>query len=200
MCEPHPAEAAWLLRGLVVCDCGARSVVNQSGPNRHFVNYYVCPSPARVSGQPRTCQERSVRADALDSFAFNHIRAALLTPDTLLAGRHAHQGRQTVPDDRLLGAELALLDRHIDATGNERRRLADLYQAGIIDPDDPPGAPATSIPAANNTPADEMRSSRNATNFPRTTTSATKSTTSPPQSLTPSTSSTSNNANGSSGT
>ena len=36
------------------------------------------------------------------------------------------------PDDELLGAELARLDRKLDATHAERRRLIDLYQAGLL--------------------------------------------------------------------
>jgi hypothetical protein len=41
--------------------------------------------------------------------------------------------RTPTPDDELLDDELARLDRKIDATGAERRRLIDLYQAGLID-------------------------------------------------------------------
>jgi hypothetical protein len=40
---------------------------------------------------------------------------------------------EKAPDDELLAAELTRLDRKIDATTAERRRLADLYQAGLID-------------------------------------------------------------------
>jgi hypothetical protein len=38
-----------------------------------------------------------------------------------------------IPDDELLAAELTRLDRKIDATAAERRRVADLYQAGLIE-------------------------------------------------------------------
>jgi site-specific DNA recombinase len=37
------------------------------------------------------------------------------------------------PDDELLAAELARLDRKLDATTAERRRLVDLYQAGLLE-------------------------------------------------------------------
>ena len=37
-----------------------------------------------------------------------------------------------VPDDELLSAQLARLDRRAEAAEAERRRLADLYQAGVI--------------------------------------------------------------------
>ena len=51
----------------------------------------------------------------------------------LLAGEQAIAVSTPIPDDELLAAELARLDRKIDATTAERRRVADLYQAGLID-------------------------------------------------------------------
>ena len=38
-----------------------------------------------------------------------------------------------VPDDQLLAAELARLDRRLEAADTEHSRLIDLYQAGLID-------------------------------------------------------------------
>jgi DNA-binding transcriptional MerR regulator len=38
-----------------------------------------------------------------------------------------------VPDDQLLAAELARLDRKLETALGEHRRLVDLYQAGLID-------------------------------------------------------------------
>jgi site-specific DNA recombinase len=38
-----------------------------------------------------------------------------------------------VPDDELLDAEVARLGRKLDAAQAERRRLADLYQAGLVE-------------------------------------------------------------------
>jgi site-specific DNA recombinase len=38
-----------------------------------------------------------------------------------------------IPDDELLAAELARLDRKIDAAEAERRRLVDIYQAGLVE-------------------------------------------------------------------
>ena len=51
----------------------------------------------------------------------------------LLAGERAIAVSAPIPDDELLAAELGRLDRKIVATMAERRRLADLYQAGLID-------------------------------------------------------------------
>ena len=52
-------------------------------------------------------------------------------PDLLLAGEQAVTLHIPIPDDELLAAELARLDRKIDAADAERRRLIDLYQGWI---------------------------------------------------------------------
>ena len=64
---------------------------------------------------------------------FDHIRAAITHPDQLLAGEQAVTLRAPIPDDELLSAELARLDRKIEAADTERRRLVDLYQGGFIE-------------------------------------------------------------------
>ena len=64
---------------------------------------------------------------------FDQVRAALLRPEVLTAGEQALAVRTPAPDDELLAAELARLDRKLDTTDAERRRLVDLYQAGLIE-------------------------------------------------------------------
>ena len=104
------------------------------GRNGSWHRYYYCRNhdPIRAGGADRRCPERNIRADALDSYVFDRIRSALLDPDTLLAGEQAVAARTPAPDDELLAAELARLDRKITAADDERRRLADLYQAGLL--------------------------------------------------------------------
>jgi hypothetical protein len=89
--------------------------------------------PLRAGGEQHRCPERNIRADALDTFVFDHIRAAITHPDQLLAGEQAVTLHAPIPDDELLTAELARLDRKIDAADTERRRLIDLYQGGFIE-------------------------------------------------------------------
>ena len=67
---------------------------------------------------------------------FEQVRTALLNPDLLVAGQAAVTAATPVADDELLSAELARLDRKLEANQAERRRLADLYQSGLIDLDD----------------------------------------------------------------
>ena len=135
---PEDVEA-WLLRGLVRCGA-CRIGVNTHKmvtPSGKVHRYYWCRNHinVRIGGPPR-CSERNIRADALDAFVFEQVRAALLNPDLLVAGQAAVTAATPVADDELLAAELARLDRKLEANQAERRRLADLYQSGLIDLDD----------------------------------------------------------------
>ena len=89
--------------------------------------------PLRAGGEHRRCPERNIRADELDTFVFEQVRDALLRPDVLLSGEHAVSARREPAADELLQAQLAKLQRKIDAVAGERRRLADLYQAAFIE-------------------------------------------------------------------
>ena len=136
--SPRRAEpGAWLLKGLVKCGpCGVGTNCHKMrGRNGTRHRYYYCRNhdPLRAGGEDRRCPERNIRADALDAFVFDQVRAALLTPDLLLAGEQAIAVHTPVPDDELLAAELARLDRKLEAARAEHRRLIDLYQARIID-------------------------------------------------------------------
>ena len=50
--------------------------------------YYYCPNhdPVKAGGRDRTCPERQINADALDTYVFDQIRTAILRPDVILAG------------------------------------------------------------------------------------------------------------------
>jgi site-specific DNA recombinase len=130
---------AWLLRGLVVCGpCGIKAACLQAPTSRGgggHNRYYVCAykDPLKAGGPQRRCRERQVRADELDAFVFQQVRQALLRPQVLLAGERELTGRAPVPDDELLAAELAHLQRRAEQAGAERRRLLDLYQAGLLE-------------------------------------------------------------------
>jgi hypothetical protein len=105
------------------------------GRNGTWHRYYYCRNhdPLRAGGEERRCPERNIRADALDEFVFDHVRAALTEPAVLLAGEQAVAFTQPFPDYELLAVELARLDRKIDSATAERRRLVDLFQAGLIE-------------------------------------------------------------------
>ena len=130
--EPHH----WLLRGLVKCGhCGVSvSCHKMRGRNGTFHRYYYCRNhdPLRAGGEHRRCPERNIRADELDAFAFEQVRAAMMRPDVLLTGEAAVLSRRETGDDELLAAQVARFDRKIESAAAERRRVADLYQANFI--------------------------------------------------------------------
>jgi site-specific DNA recombinase len=136
--SPRRAEPGqWMLRGLVKCgSCGVGvNCHKMRGRNGTWHRYYHCRNhdPIKAGGPDKRCPERNIRADALDAFVFDQIRDALLRPDVLVAGEHAVAAHTPTPDDELLAAELDRLGRRLHDVGAERRRLVDLYQAGLID-------------------------------------------------------------------
>ena len=88
---PNPASGC--CKGLVKCGvCGVGTNCHKMrGRNGTWHRYYYCRNhdPIRAGGEDRRCPERNIRADALDAFVFDQIRAALLHPDLLLAGEQA---------------------------------------------------------------------------------------------------------------
>ena len=114
---------------------GRHQLPQDARPQRHLAPLLLLHNhdPVRAGGHDRRCPECNIRADALDEFVFAQIRAALLDPAVLLAGEQAIAVHAPAPDDQLLAAELARLDRRLDAARSEHRRLIDLYQAGLID-------------------------------------------------------------------
>jgi site-specific DNA recombinase len=137
-----PRRAAtnqWLLRRLVVCGpcgvhCSSVEIGSSSSPNAKN-RYYHCPhhDPLKAGGSEHRCTQQRIRADELDAFVFDQIRAAMLQPELLTAGEAALAGREPIPDDELLAAQLARLTRQVDTAEAERRRLVDCYQAGLIE-------------------------------------------------------------------
>jgi site-specific DNA recombinase len=136
--SPRRAEPGqWLLKGLVKCGaCGVGTNCHKMrGRNGTWHRYYYCRNhdPLRAGGQQHRCPERNIRADALDEFVFDQIKRALLQPDLLLTGEHTVALTAPIPDDELLATELTRLDRKVEAAHAEKRRLVDLYQAGLIE-------------------------------------------------------------------
>ncbi|MGH9846148.1 MAG: recombinase family protein, partial [Blastocatellia bacterium] len=127
----------WLLRNILRCGhCGVSvSCHKMRGRNGTFHRYYYCRrhDPLVAKGEHRRCPERNIRADELDVFVFEQVRAAMLRPHILLSGQAAVSTRRKPSGDELLAAEVARFDRKIEAARAERRRVADLYQAGFIE-------------------------------------------------------------------
>jgi site-specific DNA recombinase len=126
----------FLLRRLLRCaHCGVKLCCRRARRRGTTTRYYFCPhrDPWRAGGADRRCPELQVRADELDTFVFDQVRRLLARPDLLTAAETALIGRPPSPDHELLAAQLARLQRRIAAAHAERGRVADLYQAGVID-------------------------------------------------------------------
>lgn len=139
--NPRGAEpGAWLLRGLVECgQCGVgTSCHKMRGRNGAFHRYYYCRNHdvLRAGGRDRLCRERNIRANELDQFVFEQVRAALLDPGQLLAGEHAVIGATPPGEDELIATQLQRLGRGLEAAEHERSRMLDAYQAGLVDLDE----------------------------------------------------------------
>ncbi|MGH9056805.1 MAG: recombinase family protein, partial [Acidimicrobiales bacterium] len=127
---------SFLLRRLARCGrCGIKLACHNANRQARTARYYLCPhhDAVRAGGPERRCPERRIRADELDSFVYEQVRDLLASPALLTAGEAAVTERAPLPDDDLLAAQLARIDRRLDEAERERRRLADLYQAGVID-------------------------------------------------------------------
>lgn len=127
----------WLLRRLVVCGhCGVKThCQGTKGQSGRELRYYVCNRrrSLEAGGPDRACPQPSTRAEELDSLVWAQLRQALLQPDVLLKGQAALGARLGRPDDELLGAQLRRLDRRLQQTEGERRRVVDLYQMQAIE-------------------------------------------------------------------
>jgi site-specific DNA recombinase len=85
---PNPANGCARPGQCGVCGVGT-NCHKMRGRNGTWHRYYYCRNhdPIKAGGADRRCTERNIRSDALDDFAFNQVRAALL----LL--RRAHRRR-----------------------------------------------------------------------------------------------------------
>jgi site-specific DNA recombinase len=64
---------------------------------------------------------------------WDQLRQALLRPQILVKGQAALGARTQQPDDELLQAQRERLERRLQGTETERRRLVDLYQMQAIE-------------------------------------------------------------------
>ena len=126
----------FLLRRLLRCThCQVKLSCHRARRNHTTTRYYLCPhrDPWRAGGAEHRCPERRVRADELDAFVFEQVRQLLTRPDLITAAETAVADHTPATDDDLLATQLARLQRRLDTARTERGRVADLYQAGVID-------------------------------------------------------------------
>lgn len=132
------APDQWLLRRLVVCGhCGVKTQCqgHRGGSGGRENRYYVCNRrrSLEAGGPERACPQPSTRAEELDTLVWEQVRAVLVRPDVLLQGEAALDARAPRAGDELLAAQLGRLDRRLQQTETERRRIGDLYQMEAIE-------------------------------------------------------------------
>jgi site-specific DNA recombinase len=126
----------FLLRRLLRCaHCQVKLNCHRARRGQTTTRYYLCPhrDPWRAGGAERRCPERRVRADDLDTFVFDQLRHLLSRPELITAAQTAVTDHTPAPDDELLTTQLTRLQRRLQTARTERGRVADLYQAGVID-------------------------------------------------------------------
>jgi len=127
----HPHGVKYLLQGLISCQqCGyAYSGINQkSAAGRQGYTYYRCSGGDRHRfGGHKLCNNRAVRADALEPAVWDEVRALLEQPNRLT---DEYARRLKAPD---LQPELAAIQTRINHLGQLRWRLIDIYTEGLID-------------------------------------------------------------------
>ena len=182
--SPRRAEPGqWLLRGLVKCGvCGVgTNCHNRRGRNGTWNRYYHCRNhdPIKAGGDDRRCPERNIRSDALDTFVFDQVRAALLRPDVLTAGEQALAVRTPPPTTNssppswpAWTASSTPPTPNAAASSTSTRPASSSYPSCSA-------APPTSSTAATTSNNAATPSPRNANSSPATTSCATASVTSP---------------------
>ena len=132
---PNPAPgccAAWSNAGPAAWAPAATRCAAATAPGTGTT---TATTTTRCAPAARTAAAPSATSAPTPSMSSSSARSAppCSTPALLLAGEQAIAVHAPVPDDQLLAAELARLDRKLEAARSEHNRLIDLYQAGLID-------------------------------------------------------------------
>src|SRR6266516_5622460 len=108
-----------------------RTPTSRGGYNLYSLCHYR--DALRAGGAERRSAEAATRANELDALVWDEVRNVLLQPELLLSGERALVDRDPVPDDQLVAEQLERLHRRLEQVEAERRRLIDVYQAGLVD-------------------------------------------------------------------
>ena len=119
----------YLLTGFIRCGrCGA-PVCGASLQRKH--RYYRCRATTPTTLRPATCDERYIRADALESLVWRKVVSTVKDPSVLIADLEHHL--ETGEGD--LGTKMADLRREIADLKGQQRRLIELRQNDLVDQD-----------------------------------------------------------------
>lgn len=127
----------FLLRRLVRCGAcdAATSCHRMRGRNGTVHHYYYCQrhDSVKTGGRQHRCQQRNIRADALDDFVWKELQRLLSDPQQLRTAYSALSESPMKTDIDVLAQQLNLVRRRTLEARKEEERLLDAYQAGVID-------------------------------------------------------------------
>ena len=126
-------EEHWLLRRMVRCEkCGLKcSCVEHNRSGMPPVYYYRCNTLYRTEKQPH-CRPKHIRAKELDDFVWKQIKNHLLNPELLLKAHGTFSVNHDY-DQSFLQAQINNTQRRLGRFEDQRNRLVDMYQDGIIE-------------------------------------------------------------------
>ena len=126
-------EERWLLRGLIRCAaCGrAMTCVRMRGVPGTYQYYYACQRDPLSTDVP--CDQRRVRAEALDAFVWAEVRRHLEDPATLTRAYQQAGTDGSQLDESAVGAHVRQVERRQQELEHEATRLLDAYQAGALE-------------------------------------------------------------------
>ena len=130
-------EEHWLLRRLVRCEkCGLKCgcVADKRRPQMPPSYYYRCDKQYRVEGRLR-CRPNHIRSEPLDEFVWEEIKNHLVNPELLLRAHQSIRDGQE-HDDSFLKTQFENAKRRLKRLENQKKRLIDIYQEGVIEKSD----------------------------------------------------------------
>jgi site-specific DNA recombinase len=120
----------YLLSGLLRCATCGYSIYGKAASNSKYKRkYYRCMGQDgnRWPGG-RVCKGHPVRVEAIDDLIWNSVKCLLMEPDTIVA---EYERRSQLNPDSML-ALLEQKETEIRRFSNERLRLIDLFQSGLV--------------------------------------------------------------------
>ena len=126
-------DAHWLVRGLVRCGLCGHSVITLQTPKGRgpgFNRYYRCRHTDRQETLT-PCSAPYLRAQELDDLVWAEVGRLLTHPEVL---RQSMRDGATVSEESAgVQTQLAIVQRQLATARQERTRLMDAYQAGLLE-------------------------------------------------------------------
>ena len=118
----------YLLSGLLQCaQCGDRL----SGKAVRDKRYYYCIGTRAETRHEPKCQHRCVPAEPLEAAVWEKVAALLRQPGLIL--EHYHQLQHQAKESSVEFQEQQRIQRQLERLGEQRQRLVDAYQNGVIE-------------------------------------------------------------------